>query len=52
LKRHDGSLSWEIQTGVGTSSKFGFHGAHLLARQASTDQDVAADLTSVIVLAN
>ena len=52
LKRHAGSLSWEIQIGAGTSAKVGFHGAAPVGQRASADQAVATDLASVIVLAN
>ncbi|KAB2674468.1 MAG: hypothetical protein DVB31_01955 [Verrucomicrobia bacterium] len=52
LKRHAGSLSWEIQVGAGTAAKVGFHGATPVGQRANTDQAVATDLASVIVLAN
>ena len=52
LKRHAGSLSWDIQVGSGTAAKVGFHGATPVAQRASADQAVATDLASVIALAN
>ena len=52
LKRHAGSLSWEVQVGAGTSSKVGFHGAAPTAQRANADQAAATDLASVITLAN
>ncbi len=52
LKRHAGSLSWEVQFGAGTSSKVGFHGAAPSAQRANADQAEATDLASVITLAN
>jgi hypothetical protein len=52
LKRHARSLSWDIQVGAGTSAKVGFYGAAPVNQRASADQAVAADLASVIVLAN
>lgn len=52
LKRHAGSLPWEIPIGAGTSAKVGFHGATPTAQRASADQAVATDLASVITLAN
>ena len=52
LKRHAGSLSWEVQSGAGVSSKLGFHGATPTAQRANADQAEATDLASVITLAN
>lgn len=52
LKRHTGSLSWEILVGASTASKVGFHGATPTAQRANADQAVATDLASVITLAN
>jgi hypothetical protein len=52
LKRHAGSLSWDVQVGAGTSSKVGFHGAAPTAQRANPDQAEATDLASVIALAN
>lgn len=52
LKRHAGSLSWEVLVGAGTGSKVGFHGATPTAQRASADQASATDLASVIALAN
>ena len=52
LKRHAGSLSWEIQVGAGAASKIGFHGATPTAQRASANQAEATDLASVIALAN
>ncbi|MBX3744176.1 MAG: hypothetical protein KF833_02600 [Verrucomicrobiae bacterium] len=52
LKRHAGSLSWEVQVGAGTSSKVGFHGATPTPQRANADQAAATDLASVITLAN
>jgi hypothetical protein len=52
LKRHAGSLSWEVQVGAGTSSKIGFHGAAPTAQRANANQAAATDLASVITLAN
>jgi len=52
LKRHAGSLSWEIQLGASTGSKVGFHGAAPTAQRANANQAVATDLASVITLAN
>ena len=52
LKRHAGSLSWEVQLGAGTSSKVAFHGATLTPQRANADQAAATDLASVITLAN
>ncbi|MCC7375687.1 MAG: hypothetical protein IT581_13600 [Verrucomicrobiales bacterium] len=52
LKRHAGSLSWEVQVGAGAASKIAFHGATPTAQRANADQAVATDLVSVITLAN
>jgi hypothetical protein len=52
LKRHAGSLSWDVQIGADEASKIGFHGAAPTAQRANADQAVAIDLASVIVLAN
>ena len=52
LKRHAGSLSWEIQVGAGPSSQVGIHGATPTSQRASADQAVATDLASVITLTN
>lgn len=52
LKRHAGSLSWEVQVGAATASKVGFHGAAPSAQRAGADQAAATDLASVITLAN
>jgi len=52
LKRHAGSLSWEVQVGTTTSSKIGFHGAAPTPQRANADQADATDLASVITLAN
>lgn len=52
LKRHAGALSWEVQVGVGTSSKVGFHGATPTPQRANANQAEATDLASVITLAN
>ena len=52
LKRHAGSLSWEIRVGAGISSKVGFREVTPVAQPASADQAVATDLASVIILAN
>lgn len=51
LKRHAGSLSWEVQMGAAASSKVGFHGATPTAQRASANQSAATDLVSVITLA-
>ncbi len=52
LKRHAGSLSWEVQVGAETSSKVGFHGATPTSQRANANQAEATDLASVISLAN
>ncbi len=52
LKRHAGSLSWEIQVGASTAAKVGFRRVTPVGHGASADQPVAADLASVMVLAN
>ncbi|MDO8349475.1 MAG: hypothetical protein Q7T30_04530 [Planctomycetota bacterium] len=52
LKRHAGGLSWEVQVGAGASSKVGFHGVAPTAQRANPNQAEAADLASVITLAN
>ena len=52
LKRHAGSLSWEVQIGAGASSKVGFHGATPTTQRANANQAEATDLASVIILAN
>ncbi|MGE3311232.1 MAG: hypothetical protein AB7O66_14785 [Limisphaerales bacterium] len=52
LKRHAGSLSWEVQVRSGTSSKVSIHGATPPLQRASSDQAIATDLASVITLAN
>ena len=52
LKRHAGSLSWEVLLGAAASSKIGFHGATPTARRANANQAEATDLASVITLAN
>ena len=52
LKRHAGSLSWEVQVGAATTSKVGFHGAAPTAQRANANQTAATDLASVITLAN
>jgi hypothetical protein len=52
LKRHAGSLSWEVQIGAGASSTVGFHGAGPTTQRANANQAVATDLASVIILAN
>lgn len=52
LKRHAGSLSWEVQAGAGASSKVGFHGATPTLQRAGAAQSAATDLASVITLAN
>jgi hypothetical protein len=52
LKRHAGSLSWEVQMGSETTSKVGFHGATPTTQRANADQAEATDLASVITLAN
>ncbi len=52
LKRHAGSLSWEVEVGAGTSSKVGFHGSTPTAQRANANQAAATDLDSVITLAN
>lgn len=52
LKRHAGSLSWEIQVGAGAASKVGLNGVTSVGQRASADQAVATDLASMIILAN
>ena len=52
LKRHAGSLSWEVQVGSSTSAKVGFHGATPTSQRANANQAAATDLASVITLAN
>jgi len=52
LKRHAGSLSWEVQVGASTAAKVGFHGATPTGQRANADQAAATDLASVITLAN
>lgn len=52
LKRHAGSLSWEVQVGAGVSAKVGFHGAAPTSQRANAAQAAATDLASVITLAN
>jgi hypothetical protein len=52
LKRHAGSFSWEAQVGAGAASKVGFHGATPTVQRANANQATAADLASVITLAN
>ncbi|MBX3744127.1 MAG: hypothetical protein KF833_02355 [Verrucomicrobiae bacterium] len=52
LKRHAGSLSWEVQVGASTAAKIGFHGATPTAQRANGNQAAATDLASVISLAN
>jgi len=52
LKRHAGTLSWEILVGAGASAKVGFHGATPTAQRANSNQAAATDLASVITLAN
>lgn len=52
LKRHAGSLSWEVQVGGGATAKVGFHGATPTAQRANANQAEATDLSTVITLAN
>lgn len=52
LKRHAGALSWEVQLGLGTTSKVGFHGATPTTQRANASQAEATNLASVIILAN
>ncbi len=52
LKRHPGSLSWEVQVGAAPSSKIGFHRATPTAQRTNANQAAATDLASVISLAN
>jgi hypothetical protein len=52
LKRHAGSLSWEVEVGASATSKIGFHGATPTTQRANANQAAATDLASVITLAN
>jgi len=48
LKRHAGSLSWEVQVGASTAAKIGFHGAAPTSQRANATQAAATDLATVI----
>jgi hypothetical protein len=52
LKRHAGTLSWEVQMGAAAAAKVGFHGAAPTAQRANSNQAEATDLASVLTLAN
>ncbi len=52
LKRHAGSLSWEVQVGASTAAKIGFHGVTPTAQRANANQVAATDLASAITLTN
>ncbi|MBL9140057.1 MAG: hypothetical protein JNK85_29560 [Verrucomicrobiales bacterium] len=52
LKRHTGTMSWEVQVGARTSSKIGFYGAAPTAERANAVQAAATNLARVITLAN
>ncbi len=52
VKRHAGAWSREIIVGANASAKVGFHGATPTAQRANANQAAAADLATVITLAN
>lgn len=46
LMRNAGSLTWEIQVGVGTASKVGLLGSTAVGQRTSADQAIATDLAN------